>query len=113
MPTSPIKDAILVTKDTFNNARVIQANEKITLAAGGVWSYPIVLDPLEYDLTLTEISVSMLDEDIASPTFEYYIKAPATVVVGWKEDGSLRVVNNHTDPLSLVIRAVAYHIPAA
>lgn len=116
MATAPqIKDKILVTKDTFYGYRSLQVNLKQDFAAAAVWNYDIAAvlaaEAIKYDLTKTAVEVYVLDTDVGSVTNGYYIEAGAVAGIGFKEDGKVRVVNQHTDLLSFLIRVIVYRKP--
>lgn len=117
MPTTPaVKDKVLVTKDTFYAYRSALVNQKLNLTSGQAWNYDIaaVLGAAEADkcdLTKTEVQVYVLDTDVGSPTNGYYVDAGAIAGFGFKEDGKIRVVNQHTDTLSFMIRVIIYRKP--
>lgn len=117
MPTTPaIKDKTLVTKDTFYAYRSLQVNQKIDLTTGQVWNYDIAatlgaIEAAKCDLTKTEVQVFVLDTDVGSATNGYYVDAGAIAGFGFKEDGKVRVVNQHTDTLSFMIHVIVYRKP--
>lgn len=117
MPTPPaIKDKILVSKSTFYNNRTMQVSLKLSIAAATSWLYDTAAtigatEAAKYDLTQTEIQVYVLDSEVGSPTNGYYIDAGAIAAFGFKEDGSVKVVNQHDAALSFMIRVVLYRKP--
>lgn len=93
-----------------------QINFKQNLTSGQVWNYDIVeslgaTQALKCDLTKTEVKVFVLDTDAGSDTNGYYVDAGAVAGFGFKEDGKIRVVNQHTDTLSFIIRVIVYRKP--
>ena len=114
--TALVKDKKLVSNATFYGYRSFPVNLKTDLAAGQAWNYDLaaVLGAVEAekcDLTKTEIQVYVLDTDVGSATNGYYVDAGAIAGFGFKEDGKVRVVNQHTDTLSFMIRVVLYRKP--
>jgi hypothetical protein len=115
MNTPAIKDKMLVSRDTFNAHRFTIVRQKVTLASAA-WNYDVaaILGPVETakcDLTKTEIIVDVLDTDVDSTTYDYYIDAKGVATVGYKEDGKVRVVNLYPQALSFIIRVVCYRKP--
>lgn len=117
MPITPVvKDKTLVTKDTFYAYRSALVNFKIDLTSGQPWNYDIVtvlgaVEAAKCDLTKTEVQVFVLDTDAGSPTNGYYVDASAIAGIGFKEDGKVRVVNQHVNTQSFMIRVIVYRKP--
>lgn len=107
-PFSNLQNAVLVSKGTLYGRRAFQNVTKTDLAAGQVWDHDTAAslgaNAARYDLTRTEIEVFVLDTDVDSPTTGYYVPAGAVAGIGYKEDGHVRVVNQHTATLSFIIR---------
>lgn len=116
MATSPqVKDKVLVSKDTFYGHRVLQVNVKQDMVAAAVWNYDVAAilgaEAVKYDIPKTEVQAFVLDNEVGSVTEGYYVAAGAVAGIGFKEDGKVRVVNQHTGTLSFLIRVIIYRKP--
>ncbi len=94
-------------------AATSQINSKQNLTSGQIWDYDIVTalgasEAAKCDLTKTEVQVFVLDTDVGSGTNGYYVDAGAVAGFGFKEDGKIRIVNQHTDTLSFMIRIILH-----
>lgn len=112
MTTPAIKNKVLVTKDTLYHYRNFIAYGELDLTAGQVWDYDIAAalgaDLPLYDLAKIEIAVYVKDTDPSSPTFDYFVDAGAVAASGFKDDGKVRVVNQHTATLTFNIHVIIH-----
>jgi hypothetical protein len=114
MATNPpaIKDKTLVTKQAMYDYRHFRINALVDLTAGQVRDWDLVTllgaDAAKYDMDKNEVQIFVLDTDPASPTFEFYIDANAVATLGMKEDGTIRIINQHTDTLKFWIRFIVH-----
>jgi hypothetical protein len=130
MNTTSIKDRVLVSVETLNAHRVLALGVKTDLAAAAQLNYdvavilqaahdaqyateltPPVFDITLWDLTQTEVKVLVLDTDATSATKDFYVDAAAVASVGIKEDGKIRIVNQHTASVNLLIRVIVHRKP--
>lgn len=115
MATPPIKNQILVTKDTLYSYRRHLLEGVLDFTAGRVWNFDIAafmtgnnMDPTKYDLGKTEVQVYVDETDAASPMYGFHVDASAVAAVGFSEDGKVRIINNHTATLKFLIRVIVY-----
>jgi hypothetical protein len=130
MITTPINNRVLVSMETLNAHRVLALGVKTDLAAGAQLNYDMVVtlqaahsaeyadevvppafDITLWDLTQTEVKVLVLDTDATSATKDYYVDAAAVAVVGIKEDGKIRIVNQHSALVSLMVQVIVHRKP--
>jgi hypothetical protein len=115
MATPPIQNKTLVTKATLYAYRAHLLEGVLSFTAGRVWNFDIVaymtsngINPDLYDLGKTEVQVYVDETDETSPMFGYHVDAGAVAAVGFKEDGKVRVINQHTATLNFLIRVIVY-----
>lgn len=100
--------ATLVSKGTLYGRHGYQAEVKTSLNPTGSWSYDTAAvlgaDAVKYNLARIEVDVFVLDADAGSPTNGYYVPAGAVAAYGFKEDGHVTVVNQHTAAQDFFIR---------
>lgn len=115
MATSPaepsIKDAKLISTDTFNAFRATLGNLLATIEPGQKWEYSWFGNQELYYPESLEMGVFVYDNEPTSPTFGFYIRPDSTTTYGWRENGSMIVVNNHTAARDYLIRPVMYMRP--
>lgn len=130
--TTSIQGRQLVSVEAFNAQRETLVSVKTTLAAGANYDYDIAavlkarfdaehasdLTPPAFDITLwnlqaTQIQVYVMDNDAGSPTVGYWVDASAVCGVGFKEDGKVRVANQFTIAMDLMIRVTVIRKPFA
>lgn len=104
---SGLANAELVSVTYLNNSFLTIGVIDVQLAAGEVWTRKINILGGTYVLDDIDLKVSVLDEVVGSPTNGYWLAADAVVTKGWKNDGNLIVINEHSTPLKLRITAKA------
>lgn len=109
MATAPqLKNAKLISTDTFNAARAMVVSEKRDIVAAASVTYNLATllgtDAVKYDLTKSQVSVSVLDTEGGSVTNGYFVDAVACAAVGWKENGNIIVANQHQATQNFYIR---------
>lgn len=111
----PIQSRALVSKETLYGYRNFYAQGRATLEPGEVFDYDTASElgdaAVSYDLNKLEVQVYVEDPDPASPTYGYLIDATAVSLIGFKQDGNVRVVNQHTAALTFFVRIIIHLKP--
>lgn len=105
---SGLQDAVLVSVDNLESSFLTIGRIEVTLQPNATWTRKIVVEGDGYQLNNIDLKIFVLDREVASPTNGYWMPADAVVAYGWKDDGSLIVINQHTTALKLLITAKAF-----
>jgi hypothetical protein len=93
------KAALLIHEDTFTpvvgSSKIYDLNTLLTANAS------------KYDLTKLQVVVEVLDTEVDSVTYNYWINAAAVATVGIKTNGTAIVVNNYDAAITLRTRVYA------
>lgn len=102
-------NADLVSTTYLKNNFLATGNVDITLAAGATWTKTIedTSENGNFDFNFIDLKVFVLDEVAGSATNGFWIPADAVVSTGWKSQGQLIVINQHSTELKLRITATA------
>lgn len=110
-PFPNLNGAVLTSKNTTYGRRYYVKDIKVTINIGATWDYDMKTDlganTAIFDLTRTEVEVFVVDQDSGSSTNGFWVSAIGIASVGFKEDGTVRVVNLGSANLQFKIRVFA------
>lgn len=102
-----LDNAVLVSEENLKASLLTIGVIEVTLAPNAAWTRKINILGNIYVLEDVDLKVSVLDEVANSPTLGYWLPANAVASSGWKDDGSLIVINEHSTSLKFRITAKA------
>lgn len=104
----PLKNAKVVSTDTFNTKRRFVVDNAGQLTAGQTATFNVATlletDAGKYDLSKIQVEVFVKDSEVGSVTNGYWVDAVAVAAVGWKETGEVIIVNQHQATQTFYIR---------
>lgn len=93
---------------TFNDNNTYIVSTKQDIASGANVTYNVATllgaKAAKCDLTKINIRVDVLDTEGGSVTNGYFVDAVAVAAIGWKENGSVIIVNQHQATQNFYIR---------
>lgn len=103
-------------KFTEQQVRLLK-NDRISMNPGEAITYPfselmpIAAEVPLYDPATIDVKIWVRDGQVSSPMYNYDVPGDTVVATGIKPTGDVKIVNNHTSSLNVLVRVTIRRKP--